>query len=546
MINSLYRSKSVTRMDTHRHPDSQEDPSKKLSIDTYRQKKCKESSISKLSVDMNHKLSNIVNHPAISGVISDYPSTKLSFIDVNLHYNSIISKIQEITERSKVYYLDNVKQGELYQYKLNKHEKLFVSVYVKGYLSPLKVKIQKTGKVTVYYSSKFSTPTEQNHEKVYNCDKFLISDVNYRFNMSEIYLGIVAENDTKFKILFECNQSKKIPYKSHTLSDLKSNISKQIQEIQNNPTIKEQFYNRVGKILEKRKKFNSYLSNNKDYLRINMDIRNNTKDLDYIRSKSEQRVKKTQEVLEKKKFHYQEKITKAKNIIIRQEFKKQMALQKEIYLIAKKKEAELTKKWLKIISFFVTADTLHNKFKKLKENKQKSQHSAKKIQKIYKRWSTSNFDAMSKEILHARNSLLGFYLFTSPLMPYNEENFIQAISKRVSELKPKIMVKSFFKKILLIQKTFKERIKIQTFLIGKSIKLWKTKVSAMIKKFMNYKYSSKKVAGLVRIKDSERDAIIKDFLKLKMKNRRVSWSKISFYLPSKVELTSLIKLAWDR
>jgi hypothetical protein len=67
----------------------------------------------------------------------------------------------------------------------------------------------------------------------------------------------------------------------------------------------------------------------------------------------------------------------------------------------------------------------------------------------------------------------------------------------------------------------------------------------MIKKIIGTPNKSKQLARLVRIKDATRNEVIKGFIKTKIREKRLNWDNIKFFLPSVQELGVLIKIACE-
>ena len=345
-----------------------------------------ESTISILSVEMNTKLKKILKHPILSGMA---PLKHLSISHSShqsLQFSKIINKIEAVTDKVQIIQNDiEIQEGKVYEYNLNKREKLLISLNAKGKTCPLVVKLQKTGQIIVFVSSTHSNPDENNSDKIFKSEKFSISDKNSKFQLETLYFGILAEESSDLKIFFEFSQDKRIFTVAERFSSLRAKTAREIQMFRNNSELKENFYNHVENLLKKRRKKTLELSNNKDFLKINKKVISIDNKRDLLRSRSQARIQKTHEAIEKKKIILQEKTEKVKSQIFKKELTRQEALKREIDFSIKKEKNIILQNWYILTYFFKFADVVYEKFKNLKILKEKTKKSASKIQKIYKR-----------------------------------------------------------------------------------------------------------------------------------------------------------------
>ena len=498
--------------------------------------------ISKESVEMNMKLNKLMNTQALSGMKTINSSTILPKTNNRVQFTDLINRIEEITERPK-YIVEQspAKEGIFYEYKLHRNDKLLIFIIVLNKLCPLKVQISKSGNLIVYASSKVQDPDSNNCDRIFKSDSFYISDSKFRFKADKVHLGILATEYTEFKILFTFqNEMKKLQMDSVKLSTLRAKTARHIQRLQNNIEEKNEFFTYVEGLLENRKKEALEKARNKNFLKINLKVRSCfTKE--YLRSKSEGKLRREQEVKEKQIKNYQEKLEKNKKKLMNRELRLKELLKLEQEHQAELLRRKLVKDWISIIRFFQISATLHDQFIELKVKKIKTNILASKIQNRYRRWNTSTFNNLSKEIIHSRNFLLFFHSCTKPLNYISEKKLITLLNEKVSNRKPKIYFKRFISSVLILQKYFKERINFKFVLLHKYKILWKQQISSIIKRLMKKSTKNKQLSLVLGIKDNTRDTVLKKILAEKLENKKIINTSVKTFLPAKAEIVALIE-----
>lgn len=505
-----------------------------------------EKGISKLAMEQNSKMIKLINTPVLSGMRPINYSLIHSNLSQTSQFSNLLHKIEEITERPRcIFQNSTAKEGQNYEHKLNKNEKLVISIKVLDKLCPLKVTIVKTGKLIIYASSKATEPDKDNSERTFKTDKFLIYDTKFRFKISMIHLGILAQEISEFKIFFSFhNEEKKEKINRHKQSSLRAKTAIDIQRMQDNLNLKEKFRNYVDELIVNRKKRNYLNAGCKNYVKINLKKIGTGESPKCVRSKSEKRFLKSQEVAEKRKVYYEEKLLRAKQYINKKELKLHEDKEKRLEMQKVLEKQHRIGRWHTIIFIISTSEKLFFKFKQLKMDKIKANILAARIQRIYRRWNTFIFDNLSKELIRSRNTLLLFHLLAKPFILFTRYKLIQHIKKRISLQKPKIVVKRYMKKILFVQNFFKETFNIRTLLFEKYQKIWKMRLAIVIKKIMKKKELNK-ANKLMGIKDNVRDQLLNKLLRGKLEVRRARIDNLQLFRPSREEISELIRKACE-
>lgn len=505
----------------------------------------KHRTISDYSQEINKKLSRILQNPSISGYKTIQMSQDTTFITNNNHHNEIMQKIEQISLKGNLIRITKeIKESEIYEFQISRNDRILLDIDSYGKFNPMSVKVEKTGKVKIFVSSKNKEPDEDNCERAFICNNFKISDGGFRFKALKVFLTILAFEDVTLKFSYEFNKRDLLKGTiGEKLSFLKSKNAQHIRTMRENPSLKAEFVASVNKILAKRKDEAQKLCGYKDFVEINRSAKSLEERKGMIKSRSEERVKRAESARDKKRVNYIEKIDKAKLSLIKRDLKKQERLRQETEQKLLEEKKIQYHHWGKLITFSLVYLSWWSNYRALKESRSRARKSAAKIQRIYRRWTSTTFLGAPKELIRSHNCILIFKLFFRPVAYYYKHRLMNLVNSRVSEMKPKKVFKNFFSRIILLQKTIREFVSIRQFLFDRSIALWKKMISKAIKKLSTEKKNTNLFNSLIRIREAYRDAIVKDHLKLKYYNKRVTWRNYKSFLLNKNELQFLIKKA---
>ena len=501
-----------------------------------------ESSISKLSEALNQKLSTVLSTRTVCGMKT---LSNLSFHNSIQppSFSKIIEKLEDITSKNSINQLHNpLKEDELYYFSLQKRAKLFFNIESLHRVSPLTIKLNQTGKITTFVSDSFSLPDQENHLKKFNSDTITRSDPNYRFKCKTLYFCMIAAEACDLRLQYEFRKKENFS-KSERIRSTRSKTNREIEKIRNDINLKQQFTAHVNSILQGRRNKVLKLSGNKNFLRINKTFTDIKEKKEVIRSRSEERLVKEKQVNVRRALLINEKKSKMQELLIKQQMRFQVIENRE----AIRKQQALTtmriKTWIGWIYLLKTGMSVLDKFREFKIEKIKKRNSIARIQKGYRRWNTKFFDNVSKELIHARNTLLMFQGILKPFNKQFKKKFCRVLNESVSEIKPFLVFEGYLNKIVFIQKFFKEYLALRDFLMNKGLKMWVIQISSIIKKFMNSSPNNKFLEQVLKIKDFKRNDYLREFVTERCRNRRVTWHNVTQLLPSKGDVYKLIKMA---
>lgn len=501
-----------------------------------------ESSISKFSEALNQKLSTVLSTRTVCGMKT---LSNLSFHNTMQppSFSKIIEKLEDITSKNSITQLHNpLKEDELYYFSLHKRAKLFFNIESLNRVSPLTIKLNQTGKITTFVSDSFSLPDQENHIKKFDSDTIIITDSNYRFKSKTLYFCMIASDACDLRLQFEFRKKESLS-KSARIRNTKAKNDREINKIRNDIILKQQFTAHVNSILEGRRKKVLKLSGYKDFLKINKTFTHIKEKKEVIRSKSEERLVKEKQVNVRRTLLMNEKKSKMQELLIKQQMRFMVIENREAIKKQQALKEMRIKTWINWIYLVKTGINLLEKFREFKIEKIKKRNSIARIQKGYRRWNTRFFDNVSKELIHARNTLLMFQGIVKPFTKQSKIKFLKFLNESVSEIKPFLVFDGYLSKIVFIQKFFKEYLALRDFLMNKGVKIWMVQISRIIKKFINSSPNNKFLEQVLKIKDLKRNDYLREFVRERCRNRRVTWHNISQFLPSKGDVYKLIKMA---
>lgn len=161
----------------------------------------KKPAISEYSIKQNDLLSSVIS-PLLSESTKSLSLPCLSpksfqFTDSN--YTKLIDTINEIVSPKDSSKSKEVFENDTIDLQLLKGKIRFFWCSVKGKKSPLSLKIKKKkGKVQVFYSTSVQLPDHNHFDKIYTSDYIEIRDPSNHFRSENIYLGILAREDSDF------------------------------------------------------------------------------------------------------------------------------------------------------------------------------------------------------------------------------------------------------------------------------------------------------------------------------------------------------------
>lgn len=500
-------------------------------------------SISKFSQDLNNRLTSVSRSSLMRGMKPFIGSQSVSDLGLNAPFSKIIEKLDEITENKKIQHFDYpFKDDEVYSISLNKHEKAIFRVETYNRVCPLSVMLDNSGKITIFVSTKHTVPDQNNYERKFHNKNFQISDKTHRFKIKTVFFCILAEEPSEVSIQLEYKKKEESPNGKKFLS-MREKSQREMEKIRNDPVLKQEFTQRVENILASRRKKALEQAGYKNFVKINKSCQTAEEKKNVIKSKSQENLKKEKSAKERKELNYQEKLQKARNVLIKQQLKEKLRKQREELRKQHLEKMEKVKIWLKIVFFIKSLFEINRKYNYLKRAKRNSLFSAVRIQKSYRRWNSQLFENISKQYIHARNTLLFFNTHLRPCTKFQNKKFFNFLNQQISSQKPLLVFDDYFKKIKRIQSFFKEYLAIRDHLFNRASKIWVAYIKRMLRKAVSDGPENTFLSQVIRIKDSKRNTVLKDYIREKCHNRRVSSKNFRLFLPTRNDIFHLIKQA---
>ena len=499
--------------------------------------------ISQFSQELNSRLKPLVKSSFYRGMKPFDTTKSISNLNLVAPFGSLLEKLEEITEkRNTIHFDDPLQDEEWYSIKLGKNEKAIFQVDTLNRVCPLKVRLRKSGNITIFVSSKHPIPDQNNHEKKFSGENFSISDTTFRFKLKSLFFCILAHEQSDISIQVEFKHREDSPSNGKFLT-MKEKSQREMEKIRNDPELKQQFAERVENILASRRKKALQQAGYKNFVRINKSCQSAEERKKVIRSKSQEKLIKEKIVLERKELNYKEKLQRAKDVLIKQEQREQQRKQREELRKQHLEKMAKVKIWLKIVFFSRSLFELKNKFIFLKRAKRNSLKCATKIQKNYRRWNSQLFENISKQYIHARNTLLLFNTHSRYCLQFSHKKLLVFLSQQISIQKPFIVFEKYFSKVMRIQVFVRDYLSVRNRLLNRAIKVWVFHCRRLVKKLISRSPENTFLNQVIRIKDLKRDGILKEFIREKCHNKRVTNKNYRSFLPTKSDIFRLIKHA---
>lgn len=500
-------------------------------------------SISQLSQELNSRLKPLITSSFLRGMKPFDTTQSVSNLNLVAPFGSLLEKLEEITEkRNTIHFNDPLQDEEWYSIKLSKNEKAVFQVDTLNRVCPLKVRIRKSGQITIFVSSKHPIPDQNNYEKKFSGENFSISDKTFRFKIKTFFFCIIAFESADISLQVEFKHREDSPTNEKFLT-MREKSQREMEKIRNDPVLRQEFTERVENILACRRKKALEQAGYKNFVKINKSCQSAEEKKQVIRSKSQEKLKKEKSVQERKELNYKEKLQRAKDVLIKQEQRELMRKQREELRKQYLEKMIKVKIWLKIVFFYKSVFELKNKFFFLKRAKRNSLKCATKIQKNYRRWNSQIFENISKQYIHARNTLLLFNTHSRHCLKFSHKKLLIFISQQISIQKPFIVFENYFSKVIRIQVFIKDYLLVRNRLLNRAIKNWVVHCRRLIKKLISKSPENTFLNQVIRIKDLKRDLILKEFIREKCHNKRVTNKNYRSFLPTKNDIFRLIRLA---
>lgn len=213
---------------------------------------------------------------------------------VNKDYVRIINRLDKVaTNQGLMTRRIDITDGRPMELILDQGEVQYFYITVKNKKCPLRIQLVKKGKLVTYMSKSTPEPSEELCEEEFNNDDFQISDPGIRFSCEHVFLAVKALEDAKYQIKAAFGRKKESPKKRSMSSTMvKSRTVKTLEQVRNDNELRHDLYYRVSLLIEKRRKNMYELSNHKDFVKLNLKIKDDREDL---RSMTERRDRKHKE-----------------------------------------------------------------------------------------------------------------------------------------------------------------------------------------------------------------------------------------------------------
>ncbi|CAG9327004.1 unnamed protein product [Blepharisma stoltei] len=385
---------------------------------------------------------------------------------------------------------------------LDTGEAQFFYVPVRGERCPLRVKITQRGKLAAYVSRTTPEPCAELCEKEFRTEEFQFAEPGMKFNCENIYMSLFALINTKYIIRVAFGQQKESPIKRRSMSIrniAKSRSVLSLEQIKNDVELRHDFLNKVNTLLEKRKREMYETGHNKNFVKLNLNVVDNEARADTLRSSTEKRDRRHEEATERKHNYEVYKKQRTIDSINRHMTRKEKEELERQILEKKSSILKCHKFWFSLIDLCISIQTITDLIAKRREMKVKKlmrNFSAWKIQRAYRNWVETKFRGMPTQKFRARNILLltGFVgkLF---IKPKTDGQLILCIKSSKTNYMVRNCFGDFFKKIVLIQTTWKKYQETKKNRYGELVKLWNSVVGKIIKDIQKKSKRRRKVTN---------------------------------------------------
>ena len=228
------------------------------------------SGISSLSLLENKKVSLRFLNQALASTKTFFNNDSIKTPD----FSKILKNLNLVTN-SHLSTEKVLKEGKSQPYKLNKDGILYFKILCKDKKSPLKVCIKLNfGKLKYFVSNKHNKPNEDQYDFSFSDDSFEISNHLMWFNEDHLFLGVFGLADSEFIVTVNFGRIRE-KFEVMTERVAKTSIFSNFEE--NDQNFRENLESKVKKLLKARKKKALMLSNSKNFIKINKELKTSTK-----------------------------------------------------------------------------------------------------------------------------------------------------------------------------------------------------------------------------------------------------------------------------
>lgn len=511
--------------------------------------------ISALTQNENLKVLNSKGFESSTPSFSN-SSSKSTISHSSKDFSGLIKGLESVTNRQESTNFKMLFEGEISKIRLEQGGFHYYQIICKDKRSPLKVVIRRQkGKIRCFASKSMEKPNHFHHDQAFCMDTFEIPDLAIKFSYDFLYLSIEALVDTVLSIMISFGKARhiEIPPENHVIQ--RNKFNNDIEELRKSEDLRNQFKEKVDKLLKKRKNNALKLSGSKNFLKINKNVTGSISEKAFMHW-GEKRVL----VVKRKNENYLEKRTNAMKTLQKKERNWELEkLQKEEHEQCEK-VARMQKDWIMLIFLIKTALNIRKTWVASRSTLILSlqySNSARVIQKKFKK-KYLNLGAKGLILLNCRNNLLLFHESSAKLLKSDSEaQIFSGIS--VSALNNALTASflSFSTKVVFIQKAGKSFLLAKKRRIGEIQHMWEAAISKLtcrassilIPKYLGI--TSRTRNGIINKYYSDQVSLylnsIKPYqsrsnsrkLSLKVPSRPIEFT----YLPSEQVLRELIELA---
>lgn len=358
----------------------------------------KKSAISEYSIKQNDMLSNVISpilsEPVKSVSLPDLSPKSFNFTDSS--YTKLIDTINEIISPKNLSKSKELSESDSIDLQLPKGKFRFFWCSVKGKKSPLSLKIKKKkGKVQVYYSTSVQLPDHNHSDKVYVSDYIEIREPSSHFRCENIYLGILAKEDSDFLLTLAFGK---------TISSL-AELKKIKMDLKLNSPVNDSIYSFES---EERKK-SPKVKTGKNFIQYNktLKLQNFDMKISMLTERAENWKARQKEILLKKKMNMNSKKQKIIDMLKWKMTKKEREQKRIAEDELREKKMRFDSTWMIFMFFAKSLQTMYKQIRDTKAYKAYLDTLLTKviyIQRIYRKFK-GNLNQNQAFLLRSRNLL---------------------------------------------------------------------------------------------------------------------------------------------
>lgn len=326
-------------------------------------------------------------------------------------FTRILNKIEMIVSNKYMAHRGStLRDGEPIEIMAEANSFSYLKIMTRGKRCPLRVHLKRVkGRVVTYVSRMNPEPSQALHDSVHKIDYFEVSDPGLKFKSDSVHFGIEAIEDSTFHVTVNFGRLKVNLNNQRKLNKQETYI--EVDNIRKNEIMQYELSKRVEDAIARRKLDLIKNSNNKDFLKLNMNVVV-PNSIDFIKDRKimTQRIEtRRKEAKVKNQMALKEKQLRAVNVInkqlIRAEEEKKERIRKEQLVVLQKEQRE----WLIVIFLAKSVVALKDTRNALREERfegLRRSSSARKIQKFYR--SHSGHKSISESSISRAKDLILF------------------------------------------------------------------------------------------------------------------------------------------